>query len=155
MSLNWTDILTILETTEDDLSAKIKKSGRTYIESRIKIIEKALLDKKYFGEDLVIEEKHLTQNVRKMFGKNRPVSIAITKTTGEQFNMSVDSVDMNVSSMSYKELGTDVQSDLLIKKSKKELVRQLKLAEEKILAQDTELENLRPLGNFFMCEKNV
>lgn len=55
--------------------------------------------------------------------------------------------------MSYEDLETDIETDPLMKQSKKELMRQLKLAEQKISAQDSELENLRPLGNFFKCEQ--
>jgi hypothetical protein len=152
MSLYLTDILAILETTEDKLLDKIKRRGKTFIEAQIKIIERALLDKKYFVTNLDIDKQHLRQNIRRMLMKTPPVSVTIAKTTPEQLNMSVDSVDLNVSSMSYEELESDVVLDPLMNQSKKELVRQLKLAEEKILAQDSELQSLRPLGNFFKCE---
>ena len=155
MSLRRTDFFEILKITEDNLLANIKKSGKTYVEKKVIIIERALLNdkEKYLGTGLDIDFKNLKQNIRKMFGKTPPVEVDIIKRKGDQFNMSVDSVDLNTSSMSYDDNDTEVELDPLFKNSKKELVRQLRLAKNQNSVQETELNFLRPIGNFFKCEQ--
>jgi hypothetical protein len=155
-------ICEILNLTEVDLFDKIKKRGKKFASlERIVSIEKELCEntKNYFegeGNELEINSKCLRQCIRTMISSNSHQKIAIGKspTSAHDLNMTTESVDLDSSSMSIDIFDDEnLQPNSFYNKNRKELILELAKANQIILNQQAELNDLRPLGNIFGHEQ--
>ena len=160
MFLYQKDIFNCLNLSLETFLSQINKRGKAYASvERVELIFRdvcARRDENPGSDDIEIDFKSLKKNIRKMLGKNPPEKILIGKVpfnSSGDLNMSVDSADLDSSTMSFDSPENDDRLDPLFKKSKRELVWELKIAKQKILDQDEELNALRPLSNFLNCIK--
>ena len=163
MWLHRESICNILNLTEEVFLSKIKKHNQLATTERIELIRKELF--KNNETESEIDKRCLNRNIKRMLSRNPPEKIFIGQTlqSSDEVNTTTESidldssmmsvVDLNTSSMSYDDNDTEVELDPLFKNSKKELVRQLRLAKNQNSVQETELNFLRPIGNFFKCEQ--
>ena len=162
MSLNQKDILKILKLPLEIYLDKIYRQGKKYASvERVELIHRELCDNKeeYFGlnyKELDIDYRNLRNNIRRMLHKNSPEKLSIVfsqQNTSGDLNMSSQSMDLNDSLMSVDSQPDFDLCDPLFKLSKKSLIEQLKQAQQTIIDQEKELEMLKPIGNFFVCEQ--